>query len=81
MVSKAQLRILDWLSNYPDTLRKSWDVTRDLSLPGIADALGVVRSALNQPLTRLEKNGFVIKRTAHVVGGGSRRRQVYHITN
>ena len=81
MVSKAQLRILNWLSNYPDSLTKSWDVTRDLSLPGIADALGVVRSALNQPLTKLENNGFITKRTAHVVGGGSRRRQVYHITS
>ena len=80
MVSKAQLRILAWLNNYPDSLTKSWDVTREVSLPGIAEALGVVRSALNLPLRKLEKSNLITKRMAHVVGGGSRRRQVFHIT-
>ena len=81
MVSQPQLRILAWLSNHPSSLEKEWDVTRAISLPGIAEGLGVVRSALNSPLTVLEQNGLITKRMAHVIGGGSRRRQVYHITN
>ena len=80
MVSKAQLRILAWLSKHPDSLEKSWDVSRDISLPGIAEGIGVVRSALNVPLTKLERNDLISKRMAHVIGGGNRRRQVYHIT-
>ena len=55
MVSKAQLRILTWLSKHPDNVKNSWDVSRELSLPGIAEGLGVVRSALNVPLTKLEQ--------------------------
>ena len=81
MVSKAQLRILAWLSQHPDSLAKSWDVSREISLPGIAEGIGVVRSALNIPLTKLEQDELIAKRMAHVVGGGNRRRQVYHITN
>ena len=80
MVSKAQLRILAWLSKQPDSLEKSWDVSREISLPGIAEGIGVVRSALNVPLTKLEQDGLITKRMAHVIGGGNRRRQVYHIT-
>jgi len=80
MVSKAQLRILAWLSKYPQSVENDWDVTREISLPGIAEGLGVVRSALNLPLTKLEDSGLISKRTAHVIGGGGRRRQVYHIT-
>ena len=81
MVPKAQLRILTWLSQHPDSVKNSWDVSRELSLPGIAEGLGVVRSALNVPLTKLEQDDFISKRMAHVIGGGNRRRQVYHITN
>lgn len=81
MVSKAQLRILTWLSKHPDNVRNSWDVSRELSLPGIAEGLGVVRSALNVPLNKLEQDDLISKRMAHVIGGGNRRRQVYHITN
>lgn len=81
MVSQPQLRILTWLNGYSSSLEKAWDVTRELSLPGISEGLGVVRSALNMPLKGLEQNGHLLKRMAHVVGGGSRRRQVYHITD
>ena len=81
MLTQPQLRILKWLSEYPSSMEKSWDVSRDLSLPGIAEGIGVVRSALNIPLTKIEEHGFVQKRMAHVIGGGSRRRQVYHISN
>ena len=62
MVSKAQLRILAWLSKQPDSLEKSWDVSREISLPGIAEGIGVVRSALNIPLTKLEQDGLISKR-------------------
>ena len=81
MISSSQKRILTWLSKYSSDLEKSWDVTRDISLPGIADGLGVVRSALNLPLKKLQQTEMVFKRQAHVVGGGSRKRQVFHITN
>ena len=75
MLTQPQLRILKWLNEYPSSLEKSWDVSRDLSLPGIAEGIGVVRSALNIPLRIIEEHGFVFKRMAHVIGGGSRRRQ------
>tara|TARA_B110001452_G_scaffold155912_1_gene129806 strand:- start:3012 stop:5234 length:2223 start_codon:yes stop_codon:yes gene_type:complete len=78
--SAPQERILRWLGGFSPTMEKAWDVTRHLSLPGISEALGVVRSALNSPLNSLEDNGLVFKRKAHVIGGGSRRRHVYHLT-
>ena len=80
MLTQPQLRILKWLNQYPSNMEKSWDVSRDISLPGIAEGIGVVRSALNIPMTTIEEHGFVIKRMAHVIGGGSRRRQVYHLS-
>ena len=80
MVSSSQKRILTWLSQFSSDIENSWDVSRDIALPGIADGLGVVRSALNGPLKKLEKSGMVFKRMGHVIGGGSRRRQVFHIT-
>ncbi|MCS5526594.1 MAG: AAA family ATPase [Candidatus Poseidoniales archaeon] len=58
----------------------AWDVPRELSLPGLAERLGVVRSALNPPIALLEKDGFVHTRKAHVIGGGHRKRTVIHIT-
>jgi DNA-binding MarR family transcriptional regulator len=79
-LSMPQERLLRWLGNYSASLEKAWDVTREISLPGISESLGVVRSALNVPLTQLEKQDLVFKRMAHVIGGGSRRRNVYHLT-
>ena len=81
MISSSQKRILSWLSKFSSDLENSWDVTRDISLPGIADGLGVVRSALNLPLKKLQQSEMVFRRQAHVVGGGTRKRQVFHITN
>jgi DNA-binding MarR family transcriptional regulator len=81
MVSSSQKRILAWLSQFSPDIENSWDVSRDIALPGIADGLGVVRSALNLPLKKLEQSGMVFKRMGHVIGGGSRRRQVFHITD
>jgi len=75
-----QERLLRWLGQYSASLEKAWDVTRDISLPGLSESLGVVRSALNVPLTSLESQGLIFKRMAHVIGGGSRRRNVYHLT-
>tara|TARA_B100001564_G_scaffold75913_1_gene60635 strand:+ start:7768 stop:9966 length:2199 start_codon:yes stop_codon:yes gene_type:complete len=80
MVSSSQKRILTWLSKFSPNIENSWDVTREISLPGIADGLGIVRSALNLPLKKLEQSEMVFKRMAHVIGGGSRRRQVFHIS-
>ncbi|DAC45522.1 MAG TPA: ATP-binding protein, partial [Candidatus Thalassarchaeaceae archaeon] len=56
------------------------DVPRELSLPGLAESLGLVRSALHQPLSELETQGLISTRTAHVIGGGSRKRTVVHIS-
>ena len=80
MVSGPKARILARLATFPTSLEAVWDVPRDLSLPGLSECLGVVRSALHSPLNELMKDGLVIERKAHVIGGGTRRRKVYHIT-
>ncbi|MBT5843673.1 MAG: AAA family ATPase [Euryarchaeota archaeon] len=79
-LSLPQERLLRCLGQYSQSIEKAWDVTREISLPGLSESLGVVRSALNVPLTGLEKQGLIFKRMAHVIGGGSRRRNVYHLT-
>lgn len=81
MLSPAMLRILRWLDEHPSTLEGAWDVPRSLSLEGIADGIGVVRSALFQPMAVLEEEGFLLTRQAHVIGGGRRKRKVVHITD
>ena len=80
MPSQPEYRILAWLHQYPPSMENSWDVIRELSLPGIAEGLGVGRSALNKPLNSLERSNLISKRAAHVIGGGSRKRHVFHIT-
>ena len=80
MLPEAQARILRWLGPFSDGLREAWDVPRDLSLPGIAEGLGLVRSALHVPLNLLEEEGLVVVRSAHVIDGGRRRRSVHHLT-
>lgn len=80
MLSRSQEKLLRYLGTFPDALAKAWDVPRAVSLPGLSEAMGVVRSGLNQPLNVLLDEGFIVVRVAHVLGGGSRRRQVYHIT-
>jgi hypothetical protein len=55
-LSGPQERILRWLGGFSPAMEKAWDVTRHLSLPGISEALGVVRSALNAPLSTKEKH-------------------------
>jgi len=80
MLSRSQEKLLRYLGTFPIGLEEAWDVPRDLSLPGLADAMGVVRSGLNQPLNALLEMAFISVRVAHVIGGGSRRRQVYHVS-
>ena len=77
--NQRQLAILSHLSRFGSDLESSWDVPRDLSLVGIAEHLGVVRSALNPPLKRLEEAGLITTSTAHLIGS-NRRRKVVHIT-
>ena len=74
------LRILRWLESHPASLESAWDVPRSLSLEGIADGIGVVRSALFQPMSVLEERELLLTRQAHVLGGGRRKRKVAHIT-
>lgn len=81
VIPPTQARLLRLLATFPKSLEDAWDVPRDLSLPGLAEQLGVVRSALNPPLTTLEKGGLVAIRPAHVIGGGHRKRKVVHITD
>jgi MoxR-like ATPase len=81
MLSEAQTRLLRLLATFPATLEQAWDVPRELSLPGLAERLGVVRSALNPPIYSLEDGGMVHTRKAHVIGGGHRKRTVIHITD
>ena len=81
MLTGPQQRILRWLSGFPANLESAWDVERSLSLPGISEGLGVVRSAIHSPITKLEQEGLVYSRMAHVIGGGRRRRKVFHITD
>ena len=80
MLSPAMLRILRWLDAYPATLESAWDVPRSISLEGIADGIGVVRSALFQPMSALDERGLIQTRQAHVIGSGRRKRKVVHIT-
>ena len=80
MVTGPEARILARLATFPPSLDSVWDVPRDICLPGLSEYLGVVRSALHGPLNELLSKGLIIERKAHVIGGGSRKRKVYHIT-
>ena len=81
MVTGPEARILARLATFPSNLESAWDVPRDLCLPGLSEYLGVVRSALHAPLNELLSKKLVVERKAHVIGGGSRKRKVYHITD
>ena len=80
MLSTSMLRILRWLDDHPASLESAWDVPRSISLEGIADGIGVVRSALFQPMSLLEEESLIMTRQAHVIGVGRRKRKVVHIT-
>ena len=80
MLSETQRRLLLRLAEFGTEVETAWDVPRTLSLPGLAEHLGVVRSAIHTPLKELETSGLVWTRLAHVIGGGSRRRSVIHLT-
>ena len=80
MAKPTEQRILDWLNRFDDSLEKAWDVPRENSLPGIADAIGLVRSALHKPIKNLQKKDLIIIKQAHVINGGTRKRNVHFIT-
>lgn len=80
MVTGPEARILARLATFPSSLDSAWDVPREICLPGLSEYLGVVRSALHAPLNELISKGMIVERKAHVIGGGSRKRKVYHIT-
>ena len=80
MLSQRQHEILTLLAGYGRDLEGSWDVPRAISLAGMAEHLGVVRSALHPPLKGLEGEGLVTSRSARVIGA-HRKRKVYHITD
>ena len=81
MVTGPEARILARLATFSSKLESAWDVPRELSLPGLSEYLGVVRSALHAPLNELLRKKLVVERKAHVIDGGSRKRNVYHITD
>ena len=80
MLNQRQLAIIVHLSGFGRDLEESWDVPRAISLAGIAEHLGVVRSALHPPLKSLQADGLVSSRSAHVIGA-PRRRKVFHVTD
>ncbi len=80
MLNETQRRLLLRLAEFGAEVETAWDVPRTLSLPGLAEHLGVVRSAIHTPLKDLETSGLITTRSAHVMGGGSRRRTVVHLT-
>ena len=80
MLSDTERGLLSQLSKFSESLEKSWDVPRSLSLPGLAESLGLARSSLHKPLSRLEDEGLVLTRSAHVIGGGSRTVSYTHLT-
>ena len=80
MLPESQARLLRLLARYPEELAEAWDVPRELSLPGLSESLGLVRSALHEPIKALEEQGLVQTRNAHVIGGGNRKRSVVHLT-
>jgi DNA-binding MarR family transcriptional regulator len=80
MLPESQARILRLLARHPVEMEAAWDVPRELSLPGLAESLGLVRSALHEPLKALDEAGLIHSRTAHVIGGGTRKRNVVHLT-
>ena len=80
MLSPSQERLIRWLGRFSRDLSLAWDVPREVSLPGLSEAMGVVRSALHAPLKELVEIELLEARLAHVSGGGARRRNVYHLT-
>lgn len=80
MLSQAEERLIRWLGRFPASLDNAWDVPREVSLPGLSEAMGVVRSALDIPLNVLVDKELVLSKIAHVIGGGSRRRSIYLLT-
>ena len=50
MLPESQARLLRLLARYPAELAEAWDVPRELSLPGLSESLGLVRSALHEPI-------------------------------
>ena len=80
MLSPSQERLIRWLGRFSRDLNQAWDVPREVSLPGLSEAMGVVRSALHAPLKELVELDLLETRLGHVSGGGARRRNVYHLT-
>jgi len=81
VLSNTQSAILLRISEFGVEVKSSWDVPRALSLPGLAEHLGLVRSAIHNPLKELEEMGLIETRLAHVIDGGSRKRTVVHLTS
>ena len=80
VLTDSEARLMRLLATFPESLEKAWDVPRSISLPGLAEHLGLVRSALNPPITSLENRGLIKTRQTHVIGGGHRKRTVVHLT-
>ena len=56
-------RLLLRLADFGVEVESAWDAPRGLSLPGLAEHLGLVRSAIHNPLKELESSGLISTRS------------------
>ena len=69
MLSETQRRLLLRLADFGAEIESAWDVPEHYHSPGLAEHLGLVRSAIHTPLKELESSGLISTRSAHVIGG------------
>ena len=73
-LKRTEQEILKYLSNFnPERIENKYEAPEALTLPSIANAVGMVRSGVHRPLKELKKRGFVVEVLRRPPG---RRRQV-----
>ena len=68
MLNDTERAILSRLSEYSEEIETVGHSKSNITT-GPCRFLGLVRSSLHKPLTKLEKDGLVFTRIAHVIGG------------
>lgn len=73
-LKRTEQKILKYLSDFnPERIENKYEAPEALTLPSIANAVGVVRSGVHNPLKKLQKKGLVAEVRRRPPG---RRRQV-----